>query len=417
MDGQDLGGVTAPVNGERLWQTLMDLAEIGKTPGGGVGRLALTNDDKRARDLFVRWAEDAGCEIRIDQMGNIFARRSGTDPTAAPVLTGSHLDTQPLGGRFDGIYGVMAGLEVIRALNDANIETRAPVETVVWTDEEGARFQIGMLASAIFAGKYPLSKGHENTDSQGLTMKDELARIGYLGDAPVGTPVHTYVEAHIEQGPILEAEQKQIGVVKGAQGQMVYYATVTGEEGHAGTVPMAQRKDAMVATGRMIDAVNRLAFEFDPTPVITVGEIRCRTNSYNTIPGHVVFSIDTRHPDAETLETIKQEINSRLTGIADEAGCAVDIQRTSHTPPSVFHDEVVETVRTSVARLGYPFRDMISGAGHDACHLVLVAPTAMIFVPCKDGISHNEKEDAAPEDLAAGCQVLLETLVSRANAA
>ncbi len=408
---------TADVNGERLWGALMELAEIGKTPGGGVGRLALTDDDKQARDVFCAWAKEAGLQIRVDQMGNIFSRRPGTDPDAKPVMTGSHLDTQPLGGRFDGVYGVMAGLEVQRALNDAGVKTRAPLDTAVWTDEEGARFETGMLGSAIFTDRYPLQKGHDNADANGVTMGRELERIGYLGDLPCGFPVDTYIEAHIEQGPVLETRRKQIGVVQGAQGQMVYYVTVVGEEGHAGTVPMAQRKDAMVVSARMITALNELAFEIEPQPVITVGEIRCKTNSYNTIPGNVVFSIDSRHPDADILETIRTRVHDRLRTIANEGDCAVEIKRTSYTQPSVFDPAVVQTIRSAADELGYAHQDIVSGAGHDACHLSHVVPTAMIFVPCKDGVSHNEKEDALPEDLAAGCQVLLESMVARAGLA
>ncbi|MGI9335673.1 MAG: hydantoinase/carbamoylase family amidase, partial [Gammaproteobacteria bacterium] len=305
-------------NADRLWSAIMSLAEIGATPGGGVGRIALTETDREARDRFVQWSEAAGCEVRVDAMGNIFARRAGTQADTPAVMTGSHLDTQPLGGKFDGIFGVLAGLEAVRALNDANVRTRAPLDVAVWTDEEGVRFAGGCVASGVFAGVYELEYGLNLADSEGVTLGEALARIGYAGDEPVGGyPVDSFFEAHIEQGPILEAEGLQVGVVLGAQGQLCFEVVVSGEEGHAGTLPMGLRKDAMVGAARMIAALNDLAFTYEPHPVITVGHVRVRPNSRNTIPGQVVFTIDARHPDDDTLELVAADMHSTCRGIAE----------------------------------------------------------------------------------------------------
>ncbi|MEQ8507152.1 MAG: Zn-dependent hydrolase [Rhodospirillales bacterium] len=413
------GVPTARVNEDRLWQSLMDMAKIGATPGGGVNRLALSDLDRTARDMFADWCRAAGLDVRIDRMGNIIGRRAGMDGTAPPVVTGSHLDTQPLGGRFDGTYGVLAGLEVVRALNDAGIETHAPLEIIDWTDEEGVRFAAGVVASGVYAGRYDLDYGLSLPDREGTTtFGQELARIGYDGDAPCGGyPISAFFEAHIEQGPILERENKVIGAVLGAQGQKCYAVTVTGEEGHAGTMPMNLRRDAMVGAARMIDALNRLAFDFDPMPVITTGYLQVRPNSRNTIPGQVTFSIDIRHPDNATLADVCARGMTICRDLADKDGLEVGVAEASSRDSISFHPECVDAVRSAAETLGLPWRDIHSGAGHDACNLVRLAPTGMIFVPCRDGISHNEKESATPSDLAAGCQVLLEAMVSRAGLA
>ena len=409
--------ITAPVNQDRLWQSHMDMAKIGATPGGGVGRLALTDLDRQSRDLFVTWCRDADLDVRVDRMGNIFARRAGNDAGAPPVMTGSHLDTQPLGGRFDGAYGVLAGLEVVRALDEADIRTRAPLDIVVWSDEEGVRFAGGVVASGVFAGRYELDYGLTLADREGkTTFGEELKRIGYDGAAPCGGyPVAAFFEAHIEQGPILEQENVQIGAVLGAQGQKCYVVTVTGEEGHAGTLPMNQRRDAMVGAARMIDALNRIAFEFDPHPVITTGYVQVRPNSRNTIPGQVTFSIDARHPDDATLEAVHDRMTEACQRIAETAGLDLDLALSSQRKVVSFDPDCVSAVRSAAARIGVASRDIHSGAGHDACNLALATPTGMIFVPCKDGISHNEKEDARPQDLAAGCQILLEVMIDWAG--
>lgn len=413
------GGITASVNGDRLWRSLMDMAEIGATAGGGVGRIALTDLDKAGRDLFVRWCKDAGLAVRIDQMGNIIGRRAGADDGTPPVVTGSHLDSQPLGGKFDGAYGVLAGLEVVRALNDAGVTTRAPLEIVNWTDEEGVRFAAGVVASGVYAGRFDLGYGRNLPDREGTTtLGRELARIGYDGEAPCGGyPISAFFEAHIEQGPILERDGAVIGAVLGAQGQRCYAVTVTGEEGHAGTLPMTLRRDAMVGAARMIDGLNRLAFEFDPMPVLTTGYLQVRPNSRNTVPGRVTFSIDVRHPDNGMLADICRRATALCGAVAEDTGLLVDVTESSARDSIAFDPGCIDAVRTAAQRLGLACRDIHSGAGHDACNLARIAPTGMIFVPCKDGISHNERETAAPGDLAAGCQVLLEAMVARAGIA
>jgi N-carbamoyl-L-amino-acid hydrolase len=399
----------------RLWASLMELARIGATPGGGVGRIALTELDKQARDLFVTWCETSGCTVRVDRMGNIFARRPGSDPALAPVMTGSHLDTQPLGGKFDGIYGVLAGLEAVRAMNDAGVSTRAPIDVVVWTDEEGVRFP-GMLASGVFSGVYALEEALVRTDSNGVTMAAALESIGYAGTEPVGVePPQAFFEAHIEQGPVLEAEHKSVGVVLGAQGQRCFHVTVTGEEGHAGTLPMALRRDALLGAARMIEALNAIAFKHDPHPVITVGSISVRPNSPNTIPGQVQFSIDSRHPDNTVLATVERQMRDACAAIAAESRLEFACDLVSERASVHFDESCIRSIREAAERLSISNRDIYSGAGHDACNLALSVPTGMIFVPCERGISHNELENARPEDLADGCSVLIHVLMERAS--
>ncbi len=403
----------------RLWTSLMEMGRIGATPGGGVGRIALTELDKQARDLFVTWCEESGCSVRVDRMGNLFARREGSDATLAPVMTGSHLDTQPLGGKFDGIYGVLAGLEAVRAMNDAGVTTRAPIDVVVWTDEEGVRFS-GMLGSGVFSGVYALEDALARTDSDGVTMAAALDAVGYAGNESVGgNPPHAFVEAfieaHIEQGPILEAEGKTIGVVMGAQGQRCFQVKVTGEEGHAGTLPMTLRRDALLGAARMVDAVNAVAFKHEPHPVITVGSINVRPNSPNTIPGETQFSIDSRHPENTVLATIETQMRDACAAIAAEANLEIAFELVSERASISFDESCVGSIREVAQRLSIPHRDIYSGAGHDACNLALAAPTGMIFVPCERGISHNEQENAKPEDLADGCSVLMHVLMERAS--
>lgn len=396
----------------------MDMGRIGATPGGGVGRLALTDLDRQARDLFVSWCEQAGCAVRTDRMGNIFARRAGVDEDRAPVLTGSHLDTQPLGGKFDGIYGVLAGLEIVRTLNDAEARTLAPIDVVSWTDEEGVRFGSGTLASRVFAGLLDLDSALQRADMDGKTMREELDHIGYAGSVPVGGyPVEAFFEAHIEQGPILEIEGKSVGVVLGAQGQRCFMVTVDGEEGHAGTLPMEKRRDALVGAARMIDAIHGIAFKYEPQPVITVGALKVRPNSRNTIPGQVIFSIDSRHPDDNLLAAIADTMSEACTGIAKDSGLSLTFEQISHRATIAFDNDCVAAIRNAAGQLGIAHMDIYSGAGHDACNLAHYTPTGMIFVPCEKGISHNEKESARPEDLAAGCNVLLHVMLDRAGTA
>jgi N-carbamoyl-L-amino-acid hydrolase len=402
-------------NGERLWESLMEMGRIGATAGGGVGRIALTELDRQARDLFVGWCQASGCSVRIDRMGNIFAHRAGTDASRAPVMTGSHLDTQPLGGKFDGIYGVLAGLEAVRAMNDAGVATRAPIEVVVWTDEEGVRFP-GMLASGVFSGVYTLEDALARTDADGVTMAAALEAIGYAGTEPVGAePPQAFFEIHIEQGPILEAEGKTVGVVMGAQGQRCFHVTVSGEEGHAGTLPMTLRKDALLGAARMVDALNAVAFRHEPHPVITVGSLEVRPNSPNTIPGGTQFSIDSRHPDNGVLASVEQQMRDACTAVADESGLEIAFEPVSQRASVRFDEGCVQSVREAAERLSISHRDIYSGAGHDACNLALAVPTGMIFVPCERGISHNERENARPEDLTDGCSVLIQVLMERAG--
>ena len=402
-------------NMNRLWQAHKEMAVFGATPKGGMGRLALTDDDKKARDLFVEWSKAAGCEIRVDAVGNIFARRAGTDRSAAPVMTGSHLDTQPLGGRFDGILGVLSGLEIVRTLNEAKVQHEKPIDVVCWTDEEGSRFGAGCVGSNAFVDKRSVADTLAMADSEGRTIGEELRRIGYAGTEPVGGfQVDSFFEIHIEQGPILEKNGLQIGAVEGAQASTGYMVTVTGDEGHAGTLPMLLRKDAMHGAARMIDRLVSVAFDFEPHPVITVGHVRVRPNSRNTIPGQVLFSIDSRHPDDATLALAGGAIRKICDEVASERGLSVDITQTSHRDAVDFDPECVGAVRSAADSLGLECMDIFSGAGHDAINLVQVCPSGMIFVPCEDGISHNELENARPEDLTAGTDVLMHVLLERA---
>lgn len=405
------------INGDRLWQSLMTLAKIGATEKGGVCRLALTDLDREARDLFVRWCKEAGCTVTIDKMGNIFARRAGRDDSLPPVMTGSHIDTQPTGGKFDGAYGVLAGLEVIRTLNDHGTETQAPVEVVVWTNEEGSRFAPAMVASGVFGGAFDLDYALSRADTEGKTMGEELKRIGYFGDQEVGgRKVGAFFEAHIEQGPILEAEKKQIGVVQGVQGIRWYEITVTGQEAHAGPTPMKRRKDALLGASRMVGHVNRIGLEHQPYACATVGMMQVSPNSRNTIPGRVFFTVDFRHPEEAVLNRMDAALRKACEEEAKAIGLTLDLKEIWYSPPVKFARECVGAVEAAAKELGYANMPIISGAGHDAVYLSRVAPTAMVFVPCEDGISHNEVENATKDDVAAGCDVLLRAMIERANA-
>lgn len=407
---------TVQINANRLWHSLMDMAKIGATSKGGVCRLALTDLDRQGRDLFVAWCREAGCSVRVDRMGNIFARRAGSDPARPPIATGSHLDSQPTGGRFDGVYGVLAGLEVIRALNDADYKTRAPIEVAVWTNEEGSRFAPAMVASGVFAGVFDLEYGQSRADLDGTTLGQELARIGYAGDAPVGKQtLGAFFELHIEQGPILEAERKTIGVVTGAQGQRWYELRLTGQEAHAGPTPMSRRRDALVGASRIVNEVNRIGLAHPPYACATVGLLNVSPNSRNTIPGEVFFTVDFRHPDEQVLAQMDQELRAFAQATANELGLSLDLQQIWHSPAVAFDAACVSSVRRAAEQLGLSHMNIISGAGHDACYISRVAPTGMIFIPCENGISHNEIESASREDVAAGAQVLLTAILDRAD--
>lgn len=404
------------INGARLWDSLMAMAQIGATPKGGVCRLALTDLDRQGRDLFVAWAKEAGCTIAVDRMGNVFARRAGRDDSLAPVVTGSHADSQPTGGKFDGIYGVLGGLEVIRTLNDHRIETERPIEVVIWTNEEGSRFAPAMVSSGVFAGVFSLDYGLSRRDVDGKTLGEELARIGYAGELPVGKPIHAAFELHIEQGPILEAEGKTIGVVHAAQGQRWYEVVLTGQESHAGPTPMPRRRDALLGAARVIDLVNRIGHAHAPYACATVGMIQCHPNSRNVIPGRVFFTVDFRHPDDAVLAQMDAELRAGVAKIVEDTRVELtSLEQIFYYRPVAFDAACVASVRAAAERFGYSHRDIVSGAGHDACYLAQVAPTAMIFVPCIGGISHNEIEDATPAWIEAGANVLLHAMLGRAH--
>ncbi|TKK42039.1 Zn-dependent hydrolase [Pseudomonas fluorescens] len=404
------------INRDRLWQSLMDLAQLGATAKGGVCRLALTDLDRQARDLFVQWCEAAGCSISVDAIGNIFARRPGRNPALPPVMTGSHIDTQPTGGKFDGCYGVMAGLEVIRTLNDLQIETQAPIEVVVWTNEEGSRFPPCMMGSGVFAGKFDLQDTLDKRDDQGLSVGSELQRIGYAGSrAVLGHPVGAYFEAHIEQGPVLEDQAITLGVVMGCLGQKWFDLTLTGVEAHAGPTPMHLRKDALVGAAEVVSAVNRIAHQHQPHACGTVGCLNLHPGSRNVIPGQVHMTIDLRHLHADKLQAMVDEVRSVIEDSTARNGLTFDLTPTADFPPLDFHPTCVNAVREAAQALGLSHMDIVSGAGHDAIFVAELGPAGMIFVPCEGGISHNEIENAAPDDLAAGCAVLLRAMVKAAQ--
>jgi beta-ureidopropionase / N-carbamoyl-L-amino-acid hydrolase len=406
------------VNGRRLWDSIMAMAEIGPGQHGGSCRLALTDEDRAGRDLFVGWCREIGCRIEIDDMGNIFARRDGLNPDLPPVVAGSHLDTQPHGGKFDGIYGVLAALEVLRSLQDNDISTEAPLEAVVWTNEEGSRFAPAMIASGVYAGLFDKQYAWARTDSDGKTIGEELRRIGYRGDSACGKhEIGALLEAHIEQGPILEAERRQVGIVVGGQGQRWYDLTLKGQDSHAGSTPMPGRRDALVAAAEVIASVQALALERAPDAVSTVGSMDVRPNSRNTIPGEVFLSVDIRHPEADALAGMAAELAQRVEDIATRHGVEFDLDEIWEKPPVKFDSRCIGAVEGAASELGYSHQRIVSGAGHDACQVCLVAPTSMIFVPCAGGLSHNEAESAEPEDLEAGCNVLLHAMLSLANPA
>jgi beta-ureidopropionase / N-carbamoyl-L-amino-acid hydrolase len=405
-----------PVNPGRLWRSLMDMGEIGALPHGGCCRKALSAEDRAGRDLFVRWCRDAGCEVSWDQVGNIYARRPGRDARRAAVATGSHLDTQPHGGKFDGIYGVLAGLEVVRALNDAGVETQAPIDVVVWTNEEGVRFNPPLAGSSAFAGVADVAAIHAAVTLDGTTVRADLEAIGYLGEErPGARTFDCFVEAHIEQGPILEAARKTIGIVTQIQGIRWLRATITGMDAHAGTTPMNRRRDALLGAAEMVMALNRIAREQDEWARLTNGRLEVEPNSGATVPGRVVLTCDLRHPDAATLAALDRRMQQSMRAIADRNGLEIEVERVIDKAPVHFAGALVDTVREAAERCGYASMDMLSGAGHDAMNVARVAPTGMIFVPCKDGLSHNEAESAEPPDLAAGAHTLLYTLLSRAQ--
>ena len=408
---------TLRVDGTRLWDALMELAQIGATAKGGVCRLALTDLDRQGRDLVTGWARKEGMTVTVDQIGNVFMRRPGRDNSLAPVVTGSHIDTQPTGGKFDGNYGVLAGLEVIRTLNQHGIATDAPLEVVIWTNEEGSRFVPVMMGSGVFCGAFSLAHAYAATDTAGISAQQALASIGYVGEEVPGEhPMAAYFETHIEQGPVLEQADRVIGVVPAVLGLSWYDCTVTGFESHAGPTPMGIRKDALQVATVIMQEVVAIANRYPPYGRGTVGMVQVTPNSRNVIPGQVTFSIDLRSVSAQTLAAMDRDLAQHIADVQARTGLGIELKQVSHFPPCPFHPDCVDAVRDAVAALGYTAMDVVSGAGHDAIYAARVAPAGMIFVPCKDGVSHNEIEDANPAHLEAGANVLLQAMLRTATA-
>ena len=406
------------INAERLWQSLMDMAQVGATAKGGVRRLALSAEDAAGRALFETWCREAGLALSVDRVGNLFARRAGRQAAAAPVASGSHLDTQPEGGRFDGVYGVLAALEVVRTLNDAGIDTERPIEIVVWTNEEGARFTPAMLGSAAFTGVMPLDAALASRDATGESVADALRASGYAGERAVpGDVFDAYFEAHIEQGPVLEEAGVPIGVVTGGQAIRWLDVRVAGQAAHAGTTPMQYRKDALFAAADMAAELEAIAADYFPQGLTTIGEWRIRNASRNTIAGDLAFTVDLRHPDDGTIAEMDAAVRARFATVAARRGVTVEIGQHWVSPATPFDPACVDTVQRAVDALDYPNQRIISGAGHDAIHLAKYCPTAMVFIPCVAGLSHNEAEDALPADVARGTDVLLHAMLARAGRA
>ena len=404
------------IDGERLWTSLMELARIGATPKGGVCRLTLTDLDQQGRDLVTRWAREAGMEVTIDKIGNGFMRRKGRNNALPPIMTGSHIDTQPTGGKFDGNYGVLAGIEVVRTLNDHGIETEAPIEVAFWTNEEGSRFVPVMMGSGVFAKAFTLEHAYAAKDTAGKSVREELERIGYIGPQEPGDhPIGAYFETHIEQGPVLEDNDITIGVVQGVLGIRWFDCTVTGMEAHAGPTPMALRKDALQVATHLMQEVVAAALRHKPHGRGTVGMVQVFPNSRNVIPGNVKFSIDLRNATDAIVDTMATEVKAYADKLSRESGLKIEIVQVSGYPAQAFHPHCVDAVARAAAKLGYSNMPVVSGAGHDAVYMAQLAPAGMIFIPCKNGISHNEIEDAKPEHISAGCNVLLHAMLERAG--
>lgn len=402
------------INSDRLWDSLMEMAKIGGTAKGGCCRLALTDLDKQGRELYIKWAEEAGCTVKVDAIGNIMCTRPGENMSLPPVGTGSHLDTQPTGGKFDGVYGVLSGLEVVRSMNDQGIKTKYPIEISVWTNEEGSRFAPAMMGSGVVSGRFTLEEILDKTDVDGLRLGDELERIGFAGETPVtGRDFHAFFEAHIEQGPYLEAEEKQVGIVTGGQGQRWYNATLIGRESHAGTTPMHLRNDALIASSQLVLKVEEIA-KAHPPGCGTVGFMQVTPNSRNTIPGSISMSIDLRHPIDGELTLMDKALTEAIAEI-EATGVSVELDPFWYYEPIHFNTECVDAVRKAAVDLGYSHMDIIAGAGHDACYVSDFAQTSMIFTPCLNGISHNEIESTTQEECEGGCSVLLNAMMTMAE--
>jgi N-carbamoyl-L-amino-acid hydrolase len=409
-------GENLKINGDRLWDSLMEMAKIGPGVAGGNNRQTVTDADGEGRHLFAKWCKAAGLTMGVDQMGNMFARREGTDPDALPVYVGSHLDTQPTGGKYDGVLGVLGGLEIIRTLNDLDIRTKHPIVVTNWTNEEGTRFAPAMLASGVFAGVHDQDWAYGRVDAKGLKFGDELARIGWRGDEEVGArKMHAFFELHIEQGPILEAEGVDIGVVTHGQGLSWTQVTITGKDSHTGSTPMPMRKNAGLGMARVLELVDEIAWSHKPDAVGAAGHIDVFPNSRNVIPGKVVFTVDFRSPNLAVIEDMEARLKVGAQKICDEMGLGVEFEKVGGFDPVEFDEGCVTAVRNAAERLGYSHRNIISGAGHDACWINRVAPTAMVMCPCVDGLSHNEAEEISREWAAAGADVLMHAVVETAE--
>ena len=409
-------GENLRINGDRLWDSLMEMAKIGPGVAGGNNRQTLTDEDGEGRALFQKWCEEAGCTMGLDQMGNMFAERKGTDPDALPVYVGSHLDTQPTGGKYDGVLGVLGGLEVIRSLNDMGIKTRHPIVVTNFTNEEGTRYAPAMLASGVFAGIHTQDWAYDRVDAEGKKFGDELTRIGWRGEEDVGArKMHAFFELHIEQGPILEAEGVDIGVVTHGQGLSWMQVTITGKDAHTGSTPMPMRKNAGLGMARILDLVDEIALSHAPHAVGAAGHIDVYPNSRNVIPGKVVFTVDFRCPNIDIIADMETRLKAGAQKICDDMGLSVEFEKVGGFDPVAFDDTCVRAVRNAAERLGYSHRDIISGAGHDACWINQVAPTAMIMCPCVDGLSHNEAEEISKDWSTAGAEVLFHAVVETAE--
>ena len=404
------------VNGDRLWESIMKMAKIGPGVAGGNNRQTLTDDDAKGRELFKSWCEKEGLAMGLDTMGNMFARREGTDPNALPVMVGSHLDTQPTGGKYDGVLGVLGGLEIIRTLNDLDIKTKHPIEIVNWTNEEGTRFAPPMLSSGVFASMHTEEWAYNREDSEGKKFGDELKRIGWRGEEPVGErKLHAFYELHIEQGPILEDENVDIGVVTHGQGLNWLQVTLVGKESHTGSTPMPKRVNAGLGMARITQLVDEIALSHAPHAVGAIGHIDVYPNSRNIIPGKVVFTVDFRHPNKEVIQDMEERMRKGAADIAEKIGLTMDIEKVGNFDPVEFDKDCVEKVRDAAKTLGYSHMNIVSGAGHDACWINRVAPTAMIMCPCVDGLSHNEAEEITKEWSTAGADVLFHAVVNTAE--
>jgi N-carbamoyl-L-amino-acid hydrolase len=409
-------GENLRINPDRLWDSIMEMAKIGPGVAGGNNRQTLTDEDGEGRKLFQRWCREAGLQMGVDRMGTMFARREGADPDALPVYVGSHLDTQPTGGKYDGVLGVLSGLEVVRSLNDLGIRTKHPIVVTNWTNEEGARFAPAMLASGVFAGAIDIDYAYQRKDGEGKSFGEELKRIGWVGDEEVGArKMHAYFEYHIEQGPILEAEDKMIGVVTHCQGLWWLEFTLTGKEAHTGSTPMNMRVNAGLAMARILEMVQKVAMDAQPGAVGGVGQMRFSPNSRNVLPGHVVFTVDVRSPDQAKLDGMRARVEKEAAAICAELGVGCSVEAVGHFDPVTFDPTLVGRVRSAAEKLGYSHMNIISGAGHDACWAARVAPATMVMCPCVDGLSHNEAEEISKDWARAGADVLFHAVVETAE--